>query len=142
MSGLDSIFRAPFHYWRSFWRFNISDVFGGGSKVSRKLDLHFLHDLTLSFYPGLLDFSSLVSGSSRSFDRVVLSEVSWGFYLLFTCVQEAQKVLEVLICAYKKCSGNYFPSLLVSYFCDEEGLPGLYFLISDGPFSFTSFLVM
>ena len=119
---------------RSLWSFicfNISDVFGGGSKVASKPDLHFPCNLELSLCPKFLYLLFLVSGSSRSFNRAVLSEVYWDSCIFFTCVQGGPKLFEELLRACKKCPGKSSLCLLVSSFFYEEGLNDISSLLSD-----------
>ena len=58
-------------------------------------------------------------------------EVLEDFCLLFPCFQGDKNFLEGLFHAGDQCPGKSDPCLLVSYFCDEEGLHGLFYLISN-----------
>ena len=122
--GLCSFIGCPFN-------FLTSNVFEGGSKVIGEINLRFPHELALSCCSKLLDLSFLVALSSRSFNRAVFLEISWYFSLLFPCVKGALKLLEVLLRACGRCPRKYYPSLLVSSLCYEEGINRISSLISD-----------
>ena len=67
----------------------------------------------------------LVAGFLDPSDRYCLAEFlgarSWS---LVSLLIGGPKFLEVLICDVNHCTGNYYPSLLVLLFLDEEGLAG------------------
>ena len=122
-----------------FWWFNIYGIFGGGSKVVGELNSQFTCNLALSFCPNLLAIYFIVTRFSRSSNYAVLLVVSWEFHLLFACFQGAPKLSEGLLHACKRCPGKYSTCILVLYLCDQEGLDGLYSLISDGIYLVVTF---
>ena len=124
VSDIELYLRAPLHSWGSF-PFSISLTFLEGTpKWSENISNSYCTRCLDSFLPPgtliILELSALVSG--LLFYSALVWRVSLGSCLSqkVPCFIGYPKFLEGLLRACKRCPGNSYPCLIVSYFSDKR----------------------
>ena len=111
-------------FWGSFWGFNISDIFVGGSKMVWWNLRSFPHDLVCLIYQS--SWRSLILSLGWFYTSTAMS-LWWSCWVLVSCFTGSRG---------SKSIGGTSPCLkeitclLVLSLCNKEGLDGIPFLIS------------